>query len=203
VKNALTTMAGNDVFVARLGYSAGVVEMATVHATKMDGDAPAVTFSPDLQEFPITYAVRNSSRTTSNIVYGRRFGYHPDARSVPYGSAGGGTITATRPLAGDEFFKVRLTSGKPLTPALLVVSLMPYNMPLEGLGMPGCTLYADPLLGFVLPAATDKNGIVEITLPLFDYPAFKWNVYLQYFYVAPKANPAGLLATQGLCAQVR
>jgi hypothetical protein len=203
VKNALTTMAGSNVYVARLGYSAGVVEKVTVHDTQMDGDAPAVTFSPTLQEFPITYAVRNSTQTTSHIVYGRRLAYDPAAQSVAYGVAGGGTISSTRPLAGDEFFTVKLASKVPNTPVFLIVSLGSLNLPLGDLGMPGCALYADPFLGFLLFGDTDKNGNAEFTLPLFDFPAFKWDVCFQYFFVAPKANAAGVLATQGLRAQIR
>jgi len=203
VKNALTTMAGSDVYVARLGYSAGVVENVTVHDTKMDGDAPAVTFNPNLQEFPITYAVRNSTQSTSNIVYGRRFVYDPAAQSVPYGFAGGGTISSTRPLAGDEFFTVKLASKVPNTPVFLIVSLRRLDLPLGELGMPGCTLYADPFLGFLLFGDTDKNGVAAFKLALFDFPAFKWDVYFQYFFVSPKANTAGVLATQGLRAQIR
>ena len=47
------------------------------------------------------------------------------------------------------------------------------------------------------------DGIAEITLPLFHDPAFKWNLGLQCFFLSPKADPAGVLATQGLCARVR
>lgn len=53
------------------------------------------------------------------------------------------------------------------------------------------------------PPAVTSGGTGSVTLSLPDAPVFVGNLFCQWFHVSAGANPAGLLATRGLQAQVR
>jgi hypothetical protein len=191
--------------VVRVGYSGGIVESAGLISSSLGAFYPAVTFqtqNPALQDnrFLVAYA----SPGIGNTLVGRQFLYHPGATSTTYGTGcGSGTISSGLPRAGTESFPVRITNAPAATAAILFTAFGPDSIPLGGLGMTGCVFNVSPAFFLSLVTATDAAGRGALALPLPDRPVFAGDVYLQWLYLSPGANPAGLQSTRGLRATVR
>ncbi len=197
---------GNDVLAARVGYTGGIVEHVTVYNTHLTGYAPAVTFNDDANEFLVAFTVSDPKLPFNYPVYGTRFTYRATARTFLYGKGCKGFISADKPNAGSEFFRVYLGGGAKSKVAILWVSLKPYSMSLAGLGMPGCFVNVRPfapsfLGGFT--TTTNSSGIASLRLPLPDSPVFIGSLYFQWIHVYPGLNPWSLAFTRGLRADVR
>jgi len=189
-------------YVLRLSGSGRVVEAATLYAEfGFSASAPSVTFSRALPGFPACCASNDAGRTLS----GRALVYGAGATATRYGAGcGGAVIDATRPLAGSQSFRVAITNAVPGTATFLFGSTAAGSLALGGLGMTGCELLIDPARTWiVVPGATDQAGYGASTVPLPDNPLFTGDLFFQYLYVAPTANPARMAATGGLCARVR
>jgi hypothetical protein len=89
------------------------------------------------------------------------------------------------------------------TPAVLLCALTPADIPLDALGMPGCSLLVSPAsLLFALNAMTGGTGIVQVQLPL-PTAARGVDVHFQWAHIAIGANSANLRATARLQVPVR
>lgn len=188
--------------VRRVGSSGGRVESATISGSTRGGVlGPAVAYDLRSRDFQLAYY---TPTTTSNAVFGLHLQYPADAVNVPYGAAcGTATIDASPPYAGSERFFVMtfgLTSG---TPCVLFLSFASAAIPLDGAGMPGCVFHVDPTAALLaMPtAAAGAGALLQLSLP--DRSPFFGDLFLQWLYLQPGLNPAGLGATQGLRAQVR
>jgi len=202
-----TTLVGGNssVIVERCGYSGGTVEAATVYAGSASGSgfAPSVTFDDDNNEFKIVVATNDAN----NTLYARSLQYDPNALNVIYGTGCGGTIGGNRnPKAGDEFWAATLSAARPSTAAALLVSGASASLSLNSIGMIGCFANIDLGANFVtaINVVTTAGGASSVGLPLIDYPSPAiGNVFFQWVYFNPGANPANLSATRGMRVQVR
>lgn len=186
-------------FVRRVGYSGGNTEVATLYSGPNGAYSPAVAFNDDANEFQCVYASTDNPPTGQNV-YGHRFIYPTTAINVGYGTGcGPGSISATNPFAGSEFFRVFLSGVPNPTLAVLIVCGGTANIPLDGLGMTGCTNLID--LGIQFGSIVTTNNVAGFPLP--DSPLFTGNVYAQWAYFDAGLNPAGLGATSALRIQVR
>jgi len=186
--------------VVRVGYSGAVTEAVMLQAGASATWAPDVAFNSTTREF---LCVHGSDEGTAQTVIGRRLQYPPEASNVGYGTAcGPGTITASSPYAGSEFFRIRLGGVSGSTPAALLLSLGSAAVPLNFLGAPGCVLDVSTAPGaYLLTIASTATAGAPLPLP--DAPLFTGDLFVQWAYAAPGLNAAGLGATQGLRIQVR
>jgi hypothetical protein len=189
-----------DAFATRFGYDAGVAESVVVHDGASSSYMPALCFNDDTQRYQIAYPVNQgglSSLTLRDLVY-------PATAATVHGIGCGGVIAATAaPYAGSEFFAVRGSGMQTFTPAVLLCALTPADIPLDALGMPGCSLLVSPAsLLFALNAMTGGTGIVQVQLPL-PTAARGVDVHFQWAHIAIGANSANLRATARLQVPVR
>lgn len=186
----------SDCHVLRVGGSGSPTETAQLGIGSYAA-WPAVTFNDDLDEFQCVYGTLDNGLP----LYGQRFLYPAAAQNVAYGSGcGPGTITATAPYAGSEFFHSSLGGVPAGTIGVLFVSGGPSAIPLTVLGMTGCTSLIDlnAQLGSIVAVTPATAGFA---LP--DNPLFLGDVHAQWVYFSIGLNPAGLGATSALRIQVR
>jgi hypothetical protein len=89
----------------------------------------------------------------------------------------------------------------PGTFAIQVIGFGPVSTPLASVGMPGCTLLADPVV--TTSVVADGAGIATVVYSLPDDPLFLGDLYGQWFWVEPGANPLGVVSGAGLVIHVR
>ncbi len=186
--------AGSNARVKRLGYSGGTVETQDLHPMTDRPGFPAVAIArPNFTgEFPIAFATEEAA----NPVYYRSLQYSPNAVSalIQNSCATGISGSGVRPWAGSEFFLQRL-SGLPIgTPVVFFLSFGPAAIDLSSIGMPGCIYGVDPTLEIAtLPSTVGLNGFAEVEFPLQDFPVFIGNLYSQWAWLSPGANPLGVV----------
>jgi hypothetical protein len=133
--------------------------------------------------------------------------YPSGAVAVSHGTGcGTGRVDSPqRPYAGHALYEVDLVNVNPASPALCLISLAPAAIPLDAAGLPGCMLNVDmgPLFVTAIPGLTLVGGWFPVPLPLPDAPVATGDLFLQFFYYSPFANPVGFEGTQGLRVQVR
>jgi len=191
-----------ETYVHRLGSSGGTTEAATLYSGPNGAYSPNVTFNDDASEFQIVYG--STDNPPSGLpVYGQRLQYPTTATNVLYGTGCAGSITADRPLAGDEFYTVRLSGAAASSPAVLWLSLaaLAPPFPLDPFGLPGCFFHTSPLPGAFItnfPFTTSGSGAASLPLPLSDDPLFIGDLYWQW-----TSLPGGWGSTRGLRSQVR
>ena len=132
----------------------------------------------------------------------------PGSGSAPYGADCGaariaprGSGHANRPHAGTANFGVKIENAPRGTSAVLLVGTAQSSIPLDFLGLTGCSLYVDPAtIAVNLPVALASSQYdVGIRIP----SALRGTVYFQWAYVNPSANPFGVETTRGLAVTVR
>lgn len=198
-RGAFTT---GDTFVIRVGYTGGTTETGTLYNGPNGSWSPNIAFNDDANEFQCVYA-SNDDAPSGLPVYGQRLQYSASAVNVLYGvGCGPGTIAASNPFAGSEFFRVGLGGVAGATPAALLMSLGAGAIPLAFLGAPGCVANFNPSGGAFL-LSIGSTAAAGAGFPLPDDPLIIVNLYVQWGYLAPGLNPANLGATQGLRIQVR
>ena len=193
------------VYVARVGYTGGPTESATVYSQRTTGGySPSITFDDDSQSFLLVYA--STENPPSGLpIYGRTFNYPSTAVNVLYGvGCGPASISADQPLAGDEFFRVYLSGAPAAQPAILAESNAAAAISLASSGMGLCFFNVNPGLLFLFATATNGSGTASLNFPLPDDPIFIGNVYWQWFYGYPAAPwPTKFAGTQGMRSQIR
>ncbi|MBI5851380.1 MAG: hypothetical protein HZB39_10205 [Planctomycetes bacterium] len=193
-----------DTFVARLGFSGGITEVATLYSGPNGSWSPNVAFNDDAYEFLCVYG-SNDNPPGDLPVYGQRFQYDPAALNVSYGTAcGTGLISATRqPRAGDEFYTLRFSGMPDGTLVGILLCGAPGALPLGFIGMTGCILNVDSTSLIISSSGTVSGGAYLFNLPLFDSPVVIGDLFSVFAYVSPGLNPAGLGVTRGLRTQIR
>ncbi len=191
-----------DTFVVRVGYTGGDTESGTLYNGPNGSWSPNVAFNDDADEFQCVYG-SNDNPPSGLPVYGQRLQYPATAINVPYGTGcGPGTISASNPFAGSEFFRINLGGVAAATPGVLLLSLGSGSIPLDFIGMTGCVANFNPAPAAFLFSLGSTAG-AGISFPLPDDPLFTGNLFVQWGYLAAGLNPANIGATQGLRIQVR
>ncbi len=192
--------------IARLGYHGAVVETGIVFATSASNDPvlPVVAFDGDhssavAPSFSVSYVDFQAAYTVMH----ERFDYSPNALIAGFGSSCASNTFSNRlqPYAGSEFYTVTARGLPANSTAFVIVGLAPTSVPLDPIGMTGCTLLVDPII--VAPSVTDRAGGSTFAIGLNDDPLFTGDLYLQWLWPAPGANPFGMRDGQGLRVQVR
>ena len=191
--------------VVRMSVHAVVVESATLFSdATFSAVAPSVGYAYPEEHFLLTYGTNEDTGSRAHILYGRTLDYPAGAGEFRYGTAcGGAVIDGHRPWAGNLYYRMGMSLATPNAPTILFVGANSGAIPLDGAGMTGCTFLIDPTFFLVLSGVTDPQGYGSLGFPLPDEPLLTGDLYFQYLYLAPLANPASLVATQGLRSQVR
>lgn len=202
----------NDVFVRRLdyeiwklGYRGRVVETFTVTPPVGAALEPGgATFDRDGREFLLVDG-NNDGSAAGNSLIGAVMSYDavPAPRTFGFGcgagSIGGLGAMATRQQIGAEGLRFYLDNAPVNGVAFALLSLGGANLPLGSFGLPGCDLLVDPdparYVGIVVAPVVGGRGSFSLDLVETLAP---FRLAVQWFYPAPGANPAGLLAADGL-----
>ncbi len=189
--------------LVRLGHTGGIVESVDCNAVQgADTTLPCAAHSGVLNtgsHFAAGYAVPG---TNTSLVH-RRFDYSPAAGVTFYGSSCR-TVTmgdGHPPYAGSQYYSSSVFTQVPGTIALQVIGFAPLAVPLAGVGMPGCTLLADPVITTAVVA--DAAGLATVVYTLPDIPLFQGDLYGQWFWLENGANPLGLVSGGGLVIHVQ
>ena len=187
--------------IARLSRNGFVVESATLFSVAgFHAVAPSVTYAFPEQTFPAVYGTDETNRP----LRGRDLLYPAGAVVTHYGTAcGAAVIDSDRPLAGNQNFRVYLAGAAPNSLNVLFAGFGQASLPLDFLGMIGCVGWIDLNALVLLSGVANASGGNTIAVPLPDNPALTGDLYFQFVHTDPAANPAGLLATGGLHAQVQ
>jgi hypothetical protein len=129
------------------------------------------------------------------------FGKRVLGRFAPYGTSCGSAAAPPR-LSGSGTPEIGARVALDLTgsPASTIAAIgllgtARTSLPLDGIGAPGCTLWAQPML--VLPASLARNGTATLPVDLPRDPSLVGqHLYGQYALMATGANP--LTTTNGL-----
>jgi hypothetical protein len=190
--------------VWRLGLSGAPTEDVPL-AGGESANHPSVAYRSATREFQIVYGGYHASGAE---LVSQSLAYPPEARNVRRGTGcqnTSNTFSADPPYAGSEFFTVRLTGQGTGRACVLLVSLAYTSVPLDFLGMTGCTLHADPSPGqflFSLPTVS-VAGLASVRFALPDDPLFQSNLYGQWLWLQRDLNPAGAGTSHGLEVRVR
>ena len=178
----------NDVF--RIGWNAGVTDQVPFPGT-LARDTVRLAWT-DAARFAVAATVYSSNRL-QELAQVAHYEYPATGSTILGPSCGsGGFLTTTRPTRGDHFFTVRVASGFPGAPAVLLLGLAPGQLPLDAAGFPGCTLWVNPNgLIDLGPVVTAANGTVTLQVPLDDVPDL--DLYTQWA-VLPPSPPWGVSA---------
>ncbi len=164
-----------------------------------------MTFDVNTDSFPIAYEAGPAS-SAYHSTYGTRLEYPSAATFSTYGTGCGGTISASYPYAGNEYFTVRLAGAPPTSPAVLLMSLGSGAIDLGFLGAPGCFLNLDPTPGLFfgqLPSTPDGSGNASAVISLPDVPLVVGDLYFQWGFFDFGTIPVTLKTTRGGKAQIR
>jgi hypothetical protein len=123
------------------------------------------------------------------------------SNGVPLISSTGGP-----PSRGNASFAMVLGQGKASSAALLFLGFNrdnpPFPIDLTTQAMPGCWLWADPLL--MVPTATDASGAAQFGLPIPNAAGLaNLAFFVQWFVADAAANPRGISASPGGAVVIR
>lgn len=188
----------------RLGYAGGVVETVSIN-TVQGGDTllPCVAHCGVQPTGSLMTAGYSAPGATLTALVHRRFEYSPQAGVVYYGTSCSTNVLGDGhpPYAGSETYRLNLNGVAPGTICLHVLGVAPANAPLDGLGMIACRLLVDPLLTTAVLA--DATGLAVASYALPDDPVFLGDLYAQWFWYEPAANPFGWRSSVGAEVHVR
>ncbi len=185
------------VFADLVGHAGGVVEAMMVSPVAANTDfSPAAVYNDDTNDFAIIHG--GLDKKVYGYIYTRN-----TAKSSTYGIAcGPGSIHAVGlPHSGTEFYTLRLQGTAPNTNAFLALALAPSTINLDFIGLTGCFANTSPNLALTtIPFVTGPvNGDVQLPLPA----PISADVYTQFIYMNPGANPLGIEATKGMKVEIR
>jgi hypothetical protein len=191
--------------VSVLGYDLGIVEEQIAY-TPVQAYASTAAITYGGGEYQLAYAAEEQLGA-GDPVYGQVMLYRNQLEPVEYGTG----CTSARLLAegvnmsGSEFGRVRLAGAQAGVPAVVMLSTRRGSVPLDALGMTGCTLLLD-LGSMVLQIGATTNAIGSLSLPLA-YPTrpirFAGTLDWQAAFLAPAANSLGVVTTAGLEVVIR
>ncbi len=192
--------------IARLTTNGVAAENTVLFAdTAADGLVPSVAYAYPAEHYVCAYGSNENTGARAHMLYGRVFDYPPAAGELRYGNGcGAAIIDGNRPWAGNQLYRVSVSSAVPGQLAVLYAGLSPATIPLTVLGLTGCDFLLDPnTLLLSVPTPVSGQGYASVYVPLPDDPLLTGDLYFQYLYLSPGANQAGALMTRGLQALVR
>jgi hypothetical protein len=218
-----TVPAVTDFFRVRGDLSALGTGSGTVQAYAVDGRLLGSQTLPDVapgMTFTLAFAAPGMHRLvltqTSGTVGWDNVEFAPLRRAARYAAYGAGcastngtpvlaAATASLPLPGTTF--TATVGGAPLGVAVMVSGLsatnyagLPLPLPLDGLGMLGCVLLAEPLLTDLL---VGSGATLDWSLALPAGPALLGATFFQQALVLdPAANTFGFVASNGAAATI-
>jgi len=118
-------------------------------------------------------------------------------------------ISAPSPPARGKPFQVQVSSASPGAAGLLILGKdtkkfgtisLPFS--LAGIGAPGCSLYIDILTGTTAQAGS--TGAASLSLPIPSGASYQGLLFhVQWLFLDPKANPAGLVLSAAGTAKIQ
>ncbi len=205
----VSTFTRNDALVrsayaVRVGANGGVIEAIQPHgSTAHRPFNTSVVFDhsgSENERFQVLYATDDSAFT----LYGHEFGYDPVVFDhVPYGASCQLVQDeyADPAKAGSRQFSVSLVQPTNAI-AALAIGTQSTKLPLDVVGMTGCSLLIDPLT--IVASTPSPSGINTVTMRLSDVPpVFLGTFHTQWLYVAPGANPLGVVTNRGVQHEAR
>lgn len=186
-----------DLFVRRVAADGVVVEAQTLFQSPTNaGGATAVAFAPgNGGSFPIVYATDEPGAP----VFGTRLTYPAGAANDVYGVGCGGTIDASPPYLGSEFFAITLAGAEANQLAALGLSAVAMSTPVPLLP-PGCELQIG--VGDWLLLLTGPGGDAAVAIPLVTSLPVGLEVYTQWLHVQTTGSGPQVLATPGLHTRI-
>ncbi|MBI5849450.1 MAG: hypothetical protein HZB39_00195 [Planctomycetes bacterium] len=202
-----STTLRSEVRAARVGFRGKLLERTTVwSSTIADGFSATCTFDDANQRFPLGFFTTEATPYL-DPAYGEIL-LHPARARAAYGlGCGAGVIAASDPLIGHEYFGIELYFGGPPLSAssgAVLVSFGPAAIPLDPVGVTGCTLLVDPGPPFVGSfGATILGGFARIPIALIETVPSA-DLYWQWVYPdAPSGRPLPVSLTRGLRTSIR
>ncbi len=192
-------LSSEDLLAVRIGFDAGVAESVVVHGGRDAATTGAVTMGASSGAFTIACA----TEAADVPLIARSFVFANAATNVYGVACGSGLMGADGvPHAGNEFFEVTIRSGAASAPGTLMLSLAQSALPLDVIGMNGCTMLIDPNL-FFFSVGVALNGAGAFDLQLSLPSPIQADLFAQWAYLAPALNSLGIAATSGLRIQIR
>lgn len=203
--NLITSIA-TAAYCTRHGYTGAPLSIHALTSSSTIGVAnPGVSFFGRDFETPLTFIhgflTSFSTQEPGNPLYYRSI-EHGDATSTSLGSSCRSNFDTQNhlPWAGSEFY-ARTVQGLPAsTAAILLVGLTPVNVPLDFVGMTGCTLLVD--FAWTFGAAATPAGDATVTIALPDDPIFQGLLRVQWLWLDGTA-PTGLVTGRGTTLEVK
>ncbi len=190
---------GRVIEAARIGDVGAVIEVRDIHGAPNDQPfSPAIASSrrPLANAFPIVYA---TSATPDNSVLGELFEYPPECFvHAPFGSSCGSLSEFASPtIAGSREFSLALDLGTGFVGlAACFLSPLQTSLPLDAIGMNGCSLLVEPALGVTVPATISANE-ARVTFSLGGAAPFLGFFNSQWVY-SDGSTALGLATNPGL-----
>lgn len=205
----VTNASAQTISAYKLGFHGGVTEIGTAGPfTGIDLAVGGVDFNDSQREFDIVFA-GNDASAAGNALCGVQMVYDTVPAPATYGFAcgsgvwGSTSVLSQRQQVGSQGMPLELQNAPVDGIAFLLLSFGHAQIPMGGYGIPGCDLLIDPnpssYLGLLVTgvtggASTQRLDLIESLPPL--------TFYAQWAYLAPGANPAGILASEGLRVQI-
>ncbi len=105
--------------------------------------------------------------------------------------------TVGRAFPGSQFFAVTLSGAPPGTAAVLLIGRAQTHVPLDFVGMSGCSLLVDRIIRSE-PCSIGVNGFGTVPLDIPPIPSLAgFELYMQWAVVDPNANLFGLSTSGG------
>jgi hypothetical protein len=194
----LATARSSNWYATRIGFDLERAEELVIGQRLPADDVLAIAMDP----FNRRCALVLPQSRPNPAIRGAIVAAHPE-QFVRAGNGCGGSIArngwATR---GSESFGVRLQGGTSGTNAVLFFAAGPANLPLDGLGLPGCALLVDPVTTVPFPAPVSGFfGIATVPLPIPSKTV--GTLFFQWVFPQPGANAFGMLTTERLEVTLR
>ena len=109
---------------------------------------------------------------------------------------------SARPVSGasTSLLTQNLSAGTVFSFQGLGFATIPGGLPLAPFGMPGCTLYINPLAATLVPVV---GGTATYNLPIPGHSSFLGvNLQAQSFPLTAGLNSAGIISSNALCLQI-
>ncbi len=184
---------GREAKLTRVGYTGAKVEAQDLQPNDGSGVPSVALARPNFEGI---FQVGYSTLEATNPVYVRQFAYPSGAISaLVAGSCATGVFSSGfRVYAGTEFFQQRINNLANGTPVVFFLSFGQTNIDLTPIGMTGCIFGTDPTLQIAtLPSVVGPSGFASVEFALPDFPLFIGNLYSQWAWLEPGANPLGVV----------
>ncbi len=193
-----------DLHVVRMGFTGATVDNIEPDPSSVGPAHPDIAFSQPAageDEYALVYYTDDPNHS----VWGEDYGYPAAVYNHTWFGSSCATAEAERwdpSIAGDVSYYFTLLQHQNSV-AVLAVGFLSTNIPLDPLGMPGCTLLIDPAMSTTIPASLLPSGDPRVAITLPDSPLFTGFVYTQWIYSQPGLNPLGFATNRAVAHEVR